>query len=403
MKYIKLFENHADYAQFTNTSGYKTPNLSFCIRQNELHTEKEEERLILKFMINANEVGTDINIFTSDTDFAPHEITDSVTAMEVDGVLLDEMSKTYQFDSEGLHTVKYTLVNPEEIYMGSFAGCSNIVSVSIPSTVNSIGIFAFANDNNIESIEVPRNVTGVSSPFEVTGGFDIPPFYGAAGLKYISVESGNNTYDSRDNCNSIILTSKNKFLQASKNTLIPNTVKTIGAFSFGSSNSSGGVEVTNVRIPNSVKTIEDNAFYGNAHLEQITIPDSVTYIGAGAFGNCTSLKSAVIGNGVKRLNQSTFSSCASLESVVIGDGIEYIDNSALSIQLGATRTFKSLTIMSPTPPLMYNDIFADSNIPDIFVPAEYVDVYKSDEHWSYYQNRIYAIGTEVQEFVPAQS
>ena len=40
MKYVKLFEQHADYEVYKNGGDYITPNVSYCVDNNEVHYEK---------------------------------------------------------------------------------------------------------------------------------------------------------------------------------------------------------------------------------------------------------------------------------------------------------------------------------------------------------------------------
>ena len=79
------------------------------------------------------------------------------------------------------------------------------------------------------------------------------------------------------------------------NTIIPNTIISIGEYAF-----LGCTSLTSIEIPNSVKSIGNSAFYGCSSLTSITIPNSVTIIGESAFEGCTSLTSITlpfVGNG----------------------------------------------------------------------------------------------------------
>lgn len=86
----------------------------------------------------------------------------------------------------------------------------------------------------------------------------------------------NAVYDSRDNCNAIIETSSNKLILGSRNTIIPNTVTTIGKEAFYT------INIANITIPNSVTTIETRAFSASK-LTSLSIPSSVITIGEDAF------------------------------------------------------------------------------------------------------------------------
>lgn len=122
------------------------------------------------------------------------------------------------------------------------AGCKNTV---IPNTTTAIGGSAFADCYGLPSITIPNKTTDI--------GFQA--FSGCSGLTTISVESGNTKYDSRDNCNAIIETESNTLIAGCQNTIIPNSVTTIGNCSFFNC-----ANITSINIPNSVTTIDSNAF-----------------------------------------------------------------------------------------------------------------------------------------------
>ena len=71
----------------------------------------------------------------------------------------------------------------------------------------------------------------------------------------MSVDAGNTKYDSRGNCNAIIETETNTLLYGTKNTIIPNTVTSIGGGAFN-----GCSGLTTITIPNSVTSIGSSAF-----------------------------------------------------------------------------------------------------------------------------------------------
>ena len=181
-------------------------------------------------------------------------------------------------------------------YIGNYAfyGCTGLTSVGIPNSVTYIGFFAFANCTGLTSIEIPNSVTYIKGS----------TFNSCSGLASIVVAPGNTVYDSRDNCNAIIETSTNTLVAGCMNTVIPNTVTTIG----------------------------NNAFYGCTGMTSVTIPSSVTTIGNNAFYECTGLESiTVLATTPPTLEYNSFAYVSSSTPVFIPDGTyEVYSNSAWS-------------------------------------------------------------------------
>ena len=212
-------------------------------------------------------------------------------------------------------------------------GCK---ATTIPNSVTGINDNAFMGCTGLTSITISNNISSIGKN----------AFAGCTELTSIIVESGNNSYDSRDNCNAIIETNTNTLLLGCKNTIIPNSVKSIGEYSFIGCNG-----LTSVNIPNSVKDIGSFAFSGCTGLTSVNIPNSVTNIGIEAFSGCTGLTSVNIPNSVINIDFEAFAYCTGLTSLTIpnsntriGDGAFYrcknlksiiISDNITSIGLGA--------------------------------------------------------------------
>lgn len=173
--------------------------------------------------------------------------------------------------------------------IGSYAfdGCK-ISSVTIPSSIISIDIYAFRYCSNLTSVHISDITAWCKIDFKQPGIYYTNPLSYAHHL----------------------------FLNGEELTdlVIPNNVSSIGEFAFMDCTS-----LTSISIPNNLTTIGSGAFYGCTALTNVTIPDGVTSIGSGAFGSCTGLTDVSIGSNVTTIGSSAFSSCTNLISIHIKD------------------------------------------------------------------------------------
>ena len=183
----------------------------------------------------------------------------------------------------------------------AFACCDRLTSIDIPSSITSIGDKAFGACTGLTSIDIPSSVTSIGKGI----------FSSCDSLKIITIDEKNEKYDSRQGCNAIIETESNCLIAGCKNTVIPDTVTSIGAHAF-----TGCEELTSIDIPSSLTSIGDWAFYYCKGLTNITIPSSVTSIGKCAFKGCN-LESVIISSDITSIGDWVFDSCTKLQKIYV--------------------------------------------------------------------------------------
>lgn len=165
--------------------------------------------------------------------------------------------------------------------------------------------------------------------------------------------------------------------------------------------------LTSIDIPESVRTIEQQAFSRSA-LESVTgmegvriingftfhsceqlkeLPTliSIEEIGSLAFQNCSKLKALYLGNSIKSFDLASIENCNSLETLYMGKGVQSISQSSSNIE---SVPLKSWTIMADEEvpqctATLPNLFFLDCTL---YVPNKMVSLYQNAEPWKNFFN-----------------
>ena len=277
---------------------------------------------------------------------------------------------------------------------GAFANCSSLTSVTIPNSVTSIGFEAFYGCSSLTSITIPNSVTSIGQKV----------FSSCPAITSIIVESGNTRYDSRDDCNAIILTASNILVEGCQNTTIPNTVTSIGRYAF-----SGCSTLTSITIPENITIIPNDAFENCSSLTSITwnakncsdfpsigfapffdirtqitsfiFGDSVEYIPAYLCCAMNNLTSVSIPNCITSIGNSAFFACSSLSSIIIPNDVTSIGEHAFQ-DCHSLNTIYCYAVNSPT---IWNTTFTNYEA-TLYVPCEALEDYQQHEIWGQFKN-----------------
>ena len=110
-------------------------------------------------------------------------------------------------------------------------------------------------------------------------------------------------------------------------TKIPAVVNGVPVVSIGENAFATFTGIEDLVIPDSVKTIEKNAFYACA-ASSLTLPKNLKTLGEGAFTGCENLTEVKIPDSLTEIPESAFRRCFSLSKVEFGSGLTTIGDYA---------------------------------------------------------------------------
>lgn len=100
-----------------------------------------------------------------------------------------------------------------------------------------------------------------------------------------------------------------------KHLRVPETIEDLPVTQITYDTFKNNTVLESIRLPNSLNSIGNSAFYGCKGLTSITIPDGVTSIGGSAFRGCTGLTSVTIPDSVTSIGVRIFYNCSGLTSI----------------------------------------------------------------------------------------
>ena len=278
--------------------------------------------------------------------------------------------------------VKYPVTR---IWPNAFEGFTKLRSVEIPKTVKSIGSRAFAYCKNLSHVTIPDGITTLEKGTFFGSGIksvDLPnsmTVIGEMAFSYCDSLVSVQLPDSISVMSSYLFNNCHNLVEV----VLPAHLKTIGAYAFDHCECLSSIalppelsailsysfrncsSLTEIEFPESLKSIGEHAFWRTS-LTSVRVPDSVHTIEGEAFTGCPII-TAVLGSGLKYMDPGVFGDCNELTDLYC-----YAETPSRYYPWGSTGSHpESYSLFSPE--IKQRVV--------LHLPASAIDLYKADWLW----------------------
>lgn len=204
-----------------------------------------------------------------------------------------------------------------------FAGNSYVISISIPSSIYSIGASAFANCTSLISASLPDGISQIPDSC----------FSGCSRLSSISIPDnviniGDSAFSGCSSLKSVDFNTK---------------LRTIDNYAFADCTSLEDITTDDTATFPSVYTIGRNAFAYTA-ITRLVLPDTVTSLDVSSFEKCDQLTELYIGSGISTIPAMCFNGCRNLYTLSLGNTVTRIEKDAFSYCFSHDRYAAQVTL-----------------------------------------------------------
>ena len=231
------------------------------------------------------------------------------------GIKADAIKEYTFYNCTNLNTIVIG-ISVEEIGDYAFYNCA-LNRVTVPSTVITIGNYAFANNSVMTRATLRKNLLTIGD-----GAFQNCEALATMSLPTTVTSIGRFAFE---NCTSL------------PSVTIPAGVTVLNDFVFSNCSS-----LANVTFNSNATRIGESAFYNNAFVS-IALPETVESIDKSAFRHCVNLTAIHIPDATKLIGDSAFLDCTELTNVSLPDDVQNVGSSVFVNNNDLTAEIRYLT------------------------------------------------------------
>ncbi len=277
-------------------------------------------------------------------------------------------------------------VTQQTIPSNFLAGCSSLESIELPTTVTTISTDAFYYCSKLKSINLPEGLQNIYSEAFRHCNFD------SITIPSTVTSIGNRAF--QDNpLTKVKWLPVNCSIGSTTDAPFYGSPSTITSFTFGDQ-----VEIVpnylcysmkqldTVVLPQNLQTIGNYAFAYCSALKGAEIPTSVTLVAKNSFAYCTALKNFAFPEGISTVATEVLYGCTALEEVVIPASVTTINSNAF-YNCTALRAIHNYAITPQT--INENTVNGvNKHTCILYVPIDYINLYRTKAVWCDFDNII---------------
>lgn len=243
---------------------------------------------------------------------------------------------SYAFSASGLTSVSLP-ASVHALGEGVFSRCSHLTSASLPNAP--VGAYTFQSDSLLKSVALGEGV----------GKVGMGAFSGCTSMKELKMSSNP----------SIAIIEREAFMNSGIGSLDLSAMPqltTLGDWALATS------AVKEVKLPGSITSIGEGAFFYDDSLVTVCLPMNLQEVSNYAFAGCSAINGdSILTEGNKYIGDFAFYNCSHATNFLIPGTVKYIGTQAMAGMTG----LETITALPPMPPALGDSVWAGVNQPGV--------------------------------------